>query len=168
MRLVEASKKYVVHKQATVRSCRNVRQLLASFLEYAGSVGFSQISPEVAKSLLGTPNRASAFESETVVLRKFFGHWTVHEKMPQLRMPARPVRASIGVNTYLFTSDEMGKILGSCYFPQTHKRCRLDSITLRTALMLLYGAGMAVCELLDLRRAHVSLKRNHMGLEQNV
>jgi integrase len=156
MRLKEATKRYIAYKRTTGREYVVGVKVLARFLLRAGDVELTQISQKLIQSFLGVPSRTSQSWLMTYCfLRKFFDYWAIQERSPQLPMPARPARAYPRVHSYVFTSAEIRRLLRACDLSQSYPRCYLDATTLRATLVLLYGTGMAVCELLDLRRADV-------------
>lgn len=79
--------------------------------------------------------------------------------MPTVVLPQAPARPRQTFFPHIYTRTEIRGLLKTVRGNQTHGLASLDERTFRTALLLLYGTGMRVGELVSLRNTGVDLKK---------
>ena len=160
MKLTESIVAYVLHKQAGGLRYHRAECQFLRFSKYVGDATLSEITTQQVASYLGYPVANSAnWHANYLRLQKFFSYWTCQGEMTSLLMPLRPKRSRPTYRPYIYSLDEIHRILEATESSQAHTNCLVDARTLRTYLILLYATGTRPCEVLDLRKGDVDLKR---------
>ena len=111
------------------------------------------------------PIRNSAnWHASFLRLEKFFNYWILRGEISALIMPDRPTRNRPTLRAFVYSKAELQRLLAATVECQAQTSCRIDAETLRMFLTLLYATGTTVCELLDLKRGDVDLRRSSIAI----
>jgi integrase/recombinase XerD len=165
MRLDQAIDLYVADKRSRGLHYSQSARCFQRFARFAGAVELGDITTESVSAYLGRPKRNTAtWLSNYLRLEKFFNFWTLRQEMAAFRMPPRPSRSRTDVHAYVYTAEEMKRMLGATSACQSRANCRIQAETLAMCLILLCATGIAVCELLDLRWQDVDFGRSQLDV----
>jgi integrase len=113
----------------------------------------------VAQFLAKTETSTLTYLGKHSVLRGFFEYCETRAMMPILLIPQAPARPRQTFVPHIYTRREISLLLKTVRGNQGHGLASLDEKTFRTALLLLYGTGMRVGELVSLKDGDVDLKK---------
>lgn len=160
MKLKKATELYCAYKRSTGLRFDQAQRQFRSFCRYAGDVELANIAPELVAGFLGMPSGSGAtWQAKYLRLSRFFAYWQVRGEMKPVDMPARPARIRPAARAYIYSQDDVVRLLRATDQSQTFHCCLLDARTLRMLLILLYATGLTVGEATGLKLRDVDLKR---------
>ncbi|WP_263377556.1 tyrosine-type recombinase/integrase [Granulicella paludicola] len=161
MKLAESIAAYVLYKQSGGLRYNQAERHFWRFSKHVGDTTISEITTQQVASYLRDPvNNSANWHANYLRLQKFFFYWTCRGEMMSLLMPPRPKRSRLTYCPYIYSLNEIHRILEATESSQARANCLVDARTLRTYLILLYATGARPCEVLDLRKGDVDLKRS--------
>ncbi len=142
--------------------------LLRAFQQHAGDVKLATISPEMISAFLRPRTHVtSTWLMKHRALRRLFQYaitrgLTMHSPVPTAipRLPETFV-------PHIYSDEELRRLLAGVDETQADVRCTISARTFRAALLLLYGAGLRLGELLALRRDDVDLDSGLMLIRES-
>jgi integrase/recombinase XerD len=133
---------------------------LRAFCRYADNPELQELTPSVvAQFLAKTRTSTLTYIGKHSVIRDFFEYCETRRMMPVLALPQAPARPRQTFVPYVYTRNEIRRLLKAVRGNQGHGLASLDERTFRMALLLLYGTGMRVGELVSLKDGDVDLKK---------
>ena len=158
MKLRDAVTQYVTHKRSMGMRFNTEERGLKSFCHSQEGKDLAQIEPEdVLVFLAGNGPPTLFWHRKHEALSGFYRFAIAHGYTNQSPLPRRVPRLANPFVPYIFTQEEIKRLLkatDSCF---ADPRGRLDASTYRTLLLLLYGAGLRISEALSLTLADVDL-----------
>lgn len=91
------------------------------------------------------------------MLQDFFVYWHCRGKLNAVPMPLAAPKYTQTFVPYIYSRRELRLLLDAVPRCQRRAACLISTTTLRTLLLLLYGTGMRMGEVLRLRIAEVDL-----------
>ena len=157
MKLAQAVHDYVALKQSLGSRFHTETAILKAFCKALGHVAIVDVEPhQVARYLAGSGPVTLYWHRKYEALSGFYrfalGRGYVLRSPLPTTVPKRPQP----FRPYIYSRDELRDILKAAGEYET-QRTALDEVTLRTLLLLLYGAGLRIGETLALTRADVDL-----------
>jgi integrase/recombinase XerD len=157
--LLEAIRIYVERKRTNGHLYVAHERRLLYFSRHVGDVPLQQISVRQVLAFLDSPKISPmAWKKKHEFLRGFFDFWLARGAIKVSPMPPKrnaTARASI---PYIYTQAEIQRLLKSARNYQTRGRS-IDSLTISTFLIFLYGTGCFPSEAMRLSVKDVDLKR---------
>lgn len=132
-------------------------KILRSFCRQLGDLPLPELPADDVRAFLGTAPVTLNYHQKLGALRGFYrfaiarGHATA-SPLPAVA-PKRPPRFV----PHIFSVDELRRLLDAVTVPSLSK---MAAPTLRTLLLLLYGAGLRISEALSLQTADVDLRED--------
>lgn len=164
MRLSDGIQEYVVRKRTNGFSFERGEAVLSSFSRQIGDVDLSQIKTQQMLAYLdNSPASTITWRLKYYLLCRFFEFWSSRGAMPELIMPQLRPRVRQIFIPYIFSRAELRLLLRATKRIQS-SRSRIDSRTLRSLILLLYGTGGQVGEMLRLEREDVNLEVNQITI----
>ena len=157
MKLAQAIHDYIRLKQSLGSRFHTEATILKAFCKALGEVAIVDVQPHRVTSYLAgsgpvTRNWHRKYEALSGFYRFAVGRgYVLHSPLPTT-VPKRPQP----FRPYIYTQEELSAILKAVGEYET-PRTALEEATLRTLLLLLYGAGLRIGEALALTRADVDL-----------
>jgi len=164
VKLSSAIENYVVLKRSLGAVFSVDARILRSFSRALGDIDLEAITPEECRRFCrgeGLPTRF--WERKHGSLQGFFRYLISRgflvsspfsEPAPRIQRTFRP---------YIYSHDELGKLLEATA-QERNPRTRLEPETLRTIILLLYGAGLRAGEALRLRPCDVNLQQRMLSV----
>jgi integrase/recombinase XerD len=158
MKLVGGIQEYVGRKHKNGHAFEHGEANLLAFSRQVGDLDLSQLTTQQVLTYLDTKVvSAITWRLKYQILFRFFDFWSGRGSMPDLLMP--PLRSLMRQTfvPYVYSRAELRKLLKATKQGPERRRI-LDRQTVRTFLLLLYGTGALVGEMLRLKREDVDLK----------
>ena len=158
MKLSSAIENYVALKRSLGAVFSGDARILRSFGRALGDVSVETITPENCQQFWrgqGVPTRF--WERKHQSLRGFFRYLVARGYLVRSPLQEPPPRIERSFRPYIYSHDELGRLLEAIPREQSRRRL-LEPETLRTTLLLLYGAGLRAGEALRLRPCDVNLQ----------
>ncbi len=157
MKLPELTAAYIDYKHSLGMRFHTDAGILKSFCRAVGNIGLDEIDEQAVNAFLAGSEPITAYwHLKYAVLKSFYrfanerGH-TARAPLPTL-IPKRPPP----LTPYIYSTAELQRLLAA-----TEQLCNpsspLQSLTIRTLLLLLYGTAMRIGEALSLALADVDL-----------
>lgn len=158
MKLAAAVNRYVLHRQATGQKFESPAVALRAFSRRYGKRSLQAITSTEVKHFLDVPQTGPAtWRRKYGVLQDFFVYWNCRGKLNAVPMPLAAPKYTQTFVPYIYSRRELRLLLDAVPRCQRRAVCLISTATLRTLLLLLYGTGMRVGEVLRLRMAEVDL-----------
>lgn len=157
MKLSQAVARYVAHRQALGTRFSRQARTLRSFSREHGEVDIDCLEPDrVQAFIIGsgpiTLNARTKYDTLRGLYRFLVARgYTTHDPLP-----STAPKPSVDFVPYIFSRDELKRLLMAADTCQSSHRL-LEGATLRTLLLLLYGAALRLNEALSLTLADVDL-----------
>lgn len=162
MTLAEIIDSYVAHKRSLGMRFDATAKLLRSFQRATGPVEWEQINQEMVGAFLDRSHLRASWHTKYYALNGLF-RFAIHRglldasPLPYL-IPKRPAYAT----PYIYSSEELRRLLDATAtlevpYPKNGQRPGMQPQTLRTLILLLYGAGLRLSEALSLTTDDVDL-----------
>jgi len=158
MRTSEAVSDYVVHNRALGKRYASQATLLAAFTRSIGDIALHRITPTKIKAFVNHGEvRDINKRIRYRVLARFFLYLVVRDRLKTSPMPNMAWKRSDAPRTpHIYSECELKSLLAAAP-AATSGRSHIEADTLRTYILLLYGAGLRRAEGLRLRIDDVDL-----------
>jgi integrase/recombinase XerD len=158
MKLRDGIEQYVRSKQASGCAFQKGEILLTAFSRLAGDVDLKDIRTEnVCAYLDGNQTSIRTWRFRYQMLKSFFDFWSSHGAMPALLMPFhKPPSEEKPFIPHIFTYAELRALLDAAMQIERPGR-NFDRQTMRTLILLLYGTGALLGEIVALELKDLDL-----------
>lgn len=157
MKLSEAVDRYAAHRQAIGMRFSTEKKILKSFCRNYGQSDLEQIQPEhVRDFILGTGPVTLTCRVKRSTLLGFYHFSTARGYTTHVPIASSLPKPSVEFVPYIFSQAELKRLLDTVDTCQNSRRL-LQGSTLRTLLLLLYGAALRLNEALSLTLANIDL-----------
>lgn len=164
MKLSEGIEKYVAQKREVGLLFDHGEDLFRGFYKRVGDVQLSQLTAQDVLKFLDEPLTSTVtWRGKHQLLAQFFAFWSCRKMAPEFIMPPQrlPVRQTFV--PHIYTRAEIRELLSAT--AQVQKRNSLiDAQTLRAFLILLYGTGSMLGEMIALRCDDVDLRNGFLTI----
>jgi site-specific recombinase XerD len=156
MKLQAALMQYLTLKKSLGFRFHAESQILAAFSQTMGKVDLSQVKPVVVRAYLDGPGQVTRnWSRKWEALRGFYRFALDRGLVSQVPLPNRPPKLDFVFTPYIYTQQELRRLLQAITPELT---ARLSPQTVRTLLLLLYGAALRISEALNLECDDVNLQ----------
>lgn len=147
---------YIAFRQSLGEEFRSQARLLRAFgREMGAGISVTEVKPEKVKVFLdGARPLTSYWHRKHSALRGLFDYARKHGLMISSPLPAQIPKRPQAHIPYIYTRDELRRLLKATATFRKYAR-QIETDTLRTLVLLLYGAGLRVSEALALDLADV-------------
>ena len=157
MTALEVIERYLAaHRALGVRLDRAGRYLL-QFAKETGNTPLSDISPAAVERFLRGRGAATAtWRTKKAHLASLYRYAIAHDLVAVSPLPERPPKLASPQTPYVYSTAELRRLLKATAVLD-HPASRLQAMTYRTLLLLLYGTGLRVGEAIALTVSDVDL-----------
>ncbi len=159
MRLEAATDKYIRHMRGAGFDYASQTVRLSAFCKHLGDVELSSVDRgDVLSFLNKRPNSIVTFRAKWALIRNFLEYWHFRGVMPVVSMPPRPPRVRQEFSPYIFSCDEVRRLLEAALRLRLNHNWNSDSETIRAVFLFLYATGASLRDVLQLNQEDVNFE----------
>lgn len=167
MKLAEGIAQYVKLKQSMGSRLHAEQVILNAFAKAMGDIGCEEVHPDRLYAYLsGSGPVTRFFHRKHEALSGFYRFAVARGFAPCSPLPKILPTPSNTFMPYIYSNDELQRLVDTAA-SQDHPRKKLECITLRTLILLLYGAGLRLGEALHLRLRDVNLPDSLLTIRES-
>jgi len=167
MKLSQVVQQYVDLKQAMGSRFHAESAILKAFCKAMEDVPLAEVKAErVMAYIAGTGHVTRFWHRKHEALRGFYRFAMGRGYAQSSPLPEKLPRPSRVFTPYIYSSDELRRLIKATE-PCVSSRTKLQSPTLRTVLLLLYGAGLRIGEALRLTPQDVDLANRLLTIRES-
>jgi len=169
MKLAKAVAIYVRRKRAQGLHYAQAAAILGRFVRRVGDKHLNFIRESQISSFLANGSTANdnTWISRYRLIRAFLEYWRLRGQIKTLPLPPRRREIPRTFIPYIYTRTELQRMFKATAFSCSGRRVNaIDSLTLRTLLLLIYGTGIQINEALALLCVDVDLQGNFLTLRR--
>ena len=167
MKLAQAIAQYVELKQSMGARFHAEQVILNAFAKALGDIGCEEVHPDrLYTYLLGSDPVTRFFHRKHDALSGFYRFAIGRGYATCSPLPTILPASSNTFAPYIYSNDELQRLMDAAA-SQEHPRRKLQAITLRTLILVLYGAGLRLSEALHLRLADVNLSDSLLTIRES-
>ncbi len=161
MRLQELVEQYVAFRRALGMREDCAAKILRPFAATLGpEADVGAATPEYVQAFLTTGGPiTNTYHTKYTVLRGFYRYARTRGYAGDSPLPLVLPKRAARVRPYIYSREDMRRLLEAVDAPLGGP-CRLEAVTLRSIVLLLYGSGLRISEALALNRSSVDLERS--------
>src|SRR5436305_4347833 len=142
MRLLEAVNAYVEGRRTFGAAYPDGSPTLDALCRYAGDIPLRSIRErQIAAFLDGPTIKESTWQNKYRRLRHFFLFWLARNAIPASPMPPQRAIVESPFIPYVYSRSEIHRLLSIVRIAQKNSNCKIDTRTVRTVILFLYGTG---------------------------
>ena len=168
MKLQQAIDNYVIWRRSQGAKFESGAGLLHRFCNtLSAGINCDAVSREDVCNFLSDSGRLTSYRKNKYgALDGFYRYAISRGYVSESLLPARDEepKCPLTAPPYIFSEDEMQRLLGAIEQTLSHQYCKLDPYTLRTLLLVLYGTGLRTSEALNLTLADADLKEQVLAI----
>jgi integrase len=165
MKLRRAVDQYIQLKQSLGFRFRSQSYILRAFSRAMGTVNVGQIKPAAARAYLdGHGPLTETWGQKWSALRGFYGYAITRGMVRCSPLPLQAPKVVSTFTPYIYSEQDLRNLLDAITAERTSS---LSPQTMRTFLLLLYGAGLRLSEALNLEDSHVDLKERVLQVQRS-
>lgn len=165
MKLQPAVEQYVSHKRSLGMQCKTMARILRAFCKAIGDVNVDEIREEAASTFIyGNGPVTSNLHGKFHVLRGFYRYLLSRGYITRSPLPTQIPKEPERLIPYIYSHEELQRVLRAA--GEESHWCKLEAPTVRTLLLLLYGAGLRISEALRLTLADVDLEERLLTIRE--
>ena len=166
MRLQQAVEAYLSHKRSLGMQCKTIARNLRAFCKAIGEVGTDDVREGAVRAYIyGSGPVTTNLHVKFGVLRGFYRYLLSRGCVATSPLPTHVPREPERLIPHIFTREEIRRLLRAAEQRQWLGR-KLDAGTMRTLLLLLYGAGLRISETLRLTLADLDLRESVLTIRE--
>jgi site-specific recombinase XerD len=154
MKLHALVTQYIAFRESFGEDFCSQARLLRQFSRDMGTdLEANEIEPERVKTFLdGTRPLSSYWHRKQSILRGFYRYAITRGLVASSPLPTQAPKRPPALTPYIYTHEELRRLLEAT-ISLRHANRQLEPTTFRVMLLLLYGAGLRLCEALALNRS---------------
>ena len=165
MKLQQAVEQYVSHKRSLGMQCQTMARQLRAFCKASGDVNVDEVGAETAHAFIyGSGPVTSNLHGKFHVLRGFYRYLLSRGYITSSPLPVQIPKEPERLIPYIYSRAELHCLLQAAQ-KESHW-CKFEPVTMRTLLLLLYGAGLRISEALRLTLSDVDLEQRLLTIRE--
>lgn len=165
MKLRCAVEQYILLKQSLGFRFRIQSYTLRAFSKAMGKLNVGQVTAAAALTYLdGRGPITEAWVQKWYILRGFYAYAIARKIVRRSPLPPRAPKVAQIFTPYIYTEQDLRNLLDAVIPERTRS---LSPQTMRTLLLLLYGAGLRLSEALNLEDSHVDVKERVLQVQRS-
>lgn len=165
MKLQQATEQYISHKRSLGMQCQTMAHQLRAFCKASGDVNVDEVGAETAHAFIyGSGPVTSNLHGKFHVLRSFYRYLLSRGYITSSPLPVQIPKEPERLIPYIYSRAELHCLLQAAQ-KESHW-CKFEPVTMRTLLLLLYGAGLRISEALRLTLSDVDLEQRLLTIRE--
>jgi integrase/recombinase XerD len=165
MKLRQVIEQYITLKQSLGFRFRTERRILKGFGKAMGKITIGQVSPMAVRTYLDGQGAVTPYwMRKWGTLRGLYRFALARGMARRSPLPQRAPKVAVPFTPYIYSQAELRRLL-QAVTPERTKG--LSPQTMRTLLLVLYGAGLRLSEALKLEQADVDIKERLLQVRQS-
>ena len=165
MKLQQAVEQYVSHKRSLGMQCQTMARQLRAFCKASGDVNVDEVGAETAHAFIyGSGPVTSNLHGKFHVLHGFYRYLLSRGYVTSSPLPVQIPKEPERLIPYIYSRAELHCLLQAAQ-KESHW-CKFEPVTMRTLLLLLYGAGLRISEALRLTLSDVDLEQRLLTIRE--
>jgi integrase/recombinase XerD len=165
MKLHQAADQYVAHKRSLGMHCDTIARILRAFCKAMGSVNVGEVSEEAVRAFVYGPGPVTSnLHAKLCVLRGLYRYLLTHGYVTRSPLPTQVPKEPERLIPYIYSQEELQRVLRAT--DRQWNGCKIETHTMRTLLLLLYGTGLRISEALRLTMANVDLEQSVLTIRE--
>lgn len=165
MKLQPAIDQYVSHKRSLGMQCKTMARILRAFCKATGDVNVDEVSEAAAHAFIYSSGPVtSTLHGKFHVLRGFYRYLFSRGYLTRSPLPTQVPKEPERLIPYIYSREELQCVLQAA--EKERQACKLEVHTVRTLLLLLYGAGLRISEALRLTLADVDPEQRLLTIRE--
>lgn len=158
MKLKDAANLYISRRRAGGEKLQSPAAMLLSFCRRYGHRRLDSITAaDIQEFLDGPLTGPGTWRKKYGMLRVFLEYWRRRGELRRLPMPLATPKYTSPFVPYIYSRQQLKALLDAVPVCQRNTLCFLSAETFRVLLLLLYGTGLRVGEVLRLRHTDVDM-----------
>jgi site-specific recombinase XerD len=162
MKLAQIIDSFVAHKRSLGMRFDSPLKILKGFNRAVGALDADQIDQEAVQAFLNRAPVSSSWHTKYYTLDQLFRFAIQRELLSASPMPYLIPKRPAYAKPYIYSPEELRRLLDATatldvHYPKNGQRPGIQPQTLRTLILLLYGAGLRLTEALSLTTDDVDL-----------
>ena len=168
MKLSHAIERYVAQKHLDGVRFANGEGVLKRLLGKLGDRPLQQVTTsQVTSYLQASKTSPVGWWAKYRILRIFFSHWVMRHALDTLPIPRPRPAVRPPFKPLVFSKSDLQQVFGIIESHSHKGRWIIEPITLRTNLLVLYGTGALINEVLSLTETDVDLTNKLISLRRD-
>ena len=165
MKLQQAIEQYVSHKRSLGMQCQTMARLLRAFCKAIGDVEVDLTPADAVSAFIyGRGPVTSNLHHKLQTLRSFYSYLLRRGYVARSPLPTQVPKEPERLIPYIYSREELQRLLSAAN--KERSACKLEPATMRTLLLLLYGAGLRISEALRLTLADCDLEQSLLTIRE--
>jgi integrase/recombinase XerD len=161
MRLHDLVNTYVDFKRSLGMRFRSDAELLQAFCRAMGEIDATDVEPKAVLAFIaGTGPVTTYWRQKFKILSSFYRYAIGRGMVAASPLPTNVPNFPPSLTPYIYSTEELKRLLAATEVLRA-PRCPLRALVFRTLLLLLYGTGMRIAEVLSLTLNSVDLKQQN-------
>jgi site-specific recombinase XerD len=167
MSLSEIIARYITYKQSIGMCFRTPSKILNLFSKTMGNPEIAEVQPDrVLAFLIGTGPITRNAKDKHDVLRGFYRFAISRGHVGVAPLPARAPRPTRAFVPYIYSPEELRRLLNTAASSRSDPRSYLQPHTCRMLILLLYGAALRISEALSLTLGDTDLANGILTIRE--
>jgi len=168
MKLQTLITQFVAWRQSLGERYESQQNILNSFCRRIGpEVEAADVQPEQVNAFLaGAGPITLTWHNKYKTLNGFYRYALSRGYLTNSPLPTVVPKRPLSLTPYIYPTEELRRLLAAAFTYQKRREC-LEPETVRTILLLLYGAGLRVSEALSLKMADVDLRQTVLTIHDS-
>ena len=165
MKLHRAIEDYIRLRQSLGFGYRVQSYVLRAFGKKMGQVSLGQVRPVAVRAFLdGHGPVTESWSQKLFTLRCFYRFALDRNWVQKSPLPVQAPKVAVTFAPYIYTAHDLRHLLQAITAERTKS---LSPLTMRTLLLLLYGAGLRISEALNLEGEQVDVKERLLSVQRS-
>jgi integrase/recombinase XerD len=150
VKIAQCVENFVARKRVCGYEYDSSARLLRRFAAFVGRIDIALVSEENINLFLTRGHLAHhTWRSQRSLIRRFVAYWFARRQIKRIPEAEQKPNISSRFFPYVYSKAEIARLLAAAPICQVRRRCAIDSSTLSTIVLFLYGTGLRVTEAAD-------------------
>jgi site-specific recombinase XerD len=165
VKIAQCVENFVARKRVCGYEYDSSARLLRRFAAFVGRIDIALVSEENINLFLTRGHLAHhTWRSQRSLIRRFVAYWFARRQIKRIPEAEQKPNISSRFFPYVYSKAEIARLLAAAPICQVRRRCAIDSSTLSTIVLFLYGTGLRVTEALSLTDSNIDFRNGSIEI----